>query len=141
MEDSITMAEVGSMVNVSGSRIATPLGPPSPGSTPTKMPSTRPTIISASVFHVSRTAKPCINKPKASMASPNFCHCEFGTGLWPTLMDETGGLSPLPQGEVKSSPAALSSQHIENQCLNSLFLPRSEATKQSSLSWRGKMDC
>src|SRR5882762_2479044 len=67
IEDSITMAEVGSMVKVSGSRIATPLGPPSPGSTPTKMPSTRPTIISASVFHVSRTAKPCINKPKASM--------------------------------------------------------------------------
>jgi hypothetical protein len=44
-------------------------------------------------------------------------------------------------GEVKSNPAALSSQHIENQCLNSLFLPRSEATKQSILSLRGKMDC
>jgi hypothetical protein len=26
-------------------------------------------------------------------------------------------------GEVKSNPAALSSQNIENQCLNSLFLP------------------
>jgi hypothetical protein len=35
-------------------------------------------------------------------------------------MDETGGLSPLPMGEVKSNRAALSSQHIENQCLNSL---------------------
>src|SRR3954447_4780158 len=67
MQDSITMAEVGSMVKVSGSRIATPLGPPRPGSTPTKMPSTNPTIISASVFHVSRTAKPCINSPKASI--------------------------------------------------------------------------
>src|SRR5882762_1825992 len=67
MHDSITMAEVGSMVKVSGSRIATPFGPPSPGSTPTKMPSTRPTIISRSVFHVSRTAKPCINRPKASI--------------------------------------------------------------------------
>src|SRR5450631_447542 len=61
------MAEVGSMVKVSGSRIATPFGPPSPGSTPTKMPSTRPTIISASVFHVISTAKPCISRPKASM--------------------------------------------------------------------------
>ncbi|MGY4293417.1 hypothetical protein ACVWXN_001512 [Bradyrhizobium sp. i1.4.4] len=58
MQDSITIAEVGSIVKVSGSRIATPLGPPSPGSTPTKMPSTNPTIISTSVFHVSRTAKP-----------------------------------------------------------------------------------
>ncbi len=46
------------MVKVSGSRIATPFGPPRPGSTPTKMPSTSPTIISASVFQVSSTAKP-----------------------------------------------------------------------------------
>src|SRR5512140_3064089 len=67
MQDSITIADVGSMVKVSGSRIATPLGPPSPGSTPTNMPSTRPTIIKASVFHVSRTAKPCMSRPKASM--------------------------------------------------------------------------
>src|SRR3982074_1438864 len=67
MQDSITIAEVGSMVKVSGSRIATPFGPPRPGSTPTKMPSTSPTIIRTSVFHVSRTAKPCINKPKASI--------------------------------------------------------------------------
>src|SRR5436853_3279227 len=68
MHDSITIADVGSMVNVSGSRIATPFGPPSPGSTPTKMPSTSPTIIRASVFHVSRTANPCSSSPKASIA-------------------------------------------------------------------------
>src|SRR5882672_5249872 len=68
MQDSITMAEVGSMVKVNGSRIATPFGPPRPGSTPTKMPSTSPTIISAIVFHVSRTAKPCSKRPRASMA-------------------------------------------------------------------------
>src|SRR3954462_12700001 len=67
MQDSITIAEVGSIVKVSGSRIATPLGPPRPGSTPTKMPSTRPTIIKSSVFHVSRTAKPCTSRPKASI--------------------------------------------------------------------------
>src|SRR5204862_6067867 len=67
MHDSITIAEVGSMVKVSGSRIATPFGPPRPGSTPTKMPSTRPTIISSSVFHVSSTAKPCMSRPKASI--------------------------------------------------------------------------
>src|ERR1700740_2954802 len=74
MQDSITMAEVGSIVKVSGSRIATPLGPPSPGSTPTKMPSTRPTIISASVFQVRRTANPCKSRPKASINKPNaFC--------------------------------------------------------------------
>src|SRR5260221_12727757 len=67
MQDSMTMAEVGSIVKVSGSRIATPLGPPNPGSTPTKMPSTSPTIISNNVFHVSRTAKPCMSRPKASI--------------------------------------------------------------------------
>ena len=52
------MADVGSIVNVSGSKIATPFGPPSPGNTPTNMPSTSPTIIKASVFHVSSTANP-----------------------------------------------------------------------------------
>src|ERR1700682_1237327 len=68
MLDNITIAEVGSMVNVRGSRIATPFGPPRPGNTPTKMPSTSPTIIRASIFHVIRTAKPCSKRPKASMA-------------------------------------------------------------------------
>src|SRR2546430_67232 len=67
MQDSITMAEVGSIVNVSGSRIATPLGPPRPGSTPTKMPSTRPRIIKVMIFQVMRTAKPCSSNPNASM--------------------------------------------------------------------------
>src|SRR5215813_10961828 len=70
MQDNITIAEVGSIVNVSGNRIATPLGPPSPGSTPTKMPSTSPSIISASVFQVRRTAKPCASRPKASISPP-----------------------------------------------------------------------
>jgi hypothetical protein len=37
--------------------------------------------------------------------------------LWPTLVDETGGLSPLPQGEVKRNLVTPSSQHIENQLI------------------------
>src|SRR5262245_52393351 len=69
MHDSITMAEVGSIVKVSGNRMATPFGPPSPGNTPTKMPSTSPTIMRASVFQVSRTTNPCASRPKASMSS------------------------------------------------------------------------
>ncbi len=40
------MPEVCDIVNVSGSRMATPLAPPSPGSTPMITPSTTPTIIS-----------------------------------------------------------------------------------------------
>src|SRR6185369_8920201 len=70
MQDSITMAEVGSMVKVSGSRIATPFGPPSPGSTPTKMPSTSPIIIRARIFQLIRTAKPCRRRPNDSMELP-----------------------------------------------------------------------
>src|SRR6201996_9104810 len=76
MQDSITMAEVGSMLKVSGNRIATPFGTPSPGSTPTKTPSTSPTIISASVFQVIRTAKPCRSRPKASMSLPGLLVAE-----------------------------------------------------------------
>ena len=36
------IAEVGGMLKVSGSRIATPLAPPRPGSTPMITPSTMP---------------------------------------------------------------------------------------------------
>ena len=37
------MAEVGDMPKVNGSRMATPLAPPRPGSTPIRMPRSRPT--------------------------------------------------------------------------------------------------
>ncbi len=52
------IAEVGDMVNVSGSRIATPFAPPSPGSTPMITPSVMPTSISIRLNGVSTTAKP-----------------------------------------------------------------------------------
>ena len=52
------IAEVGGIVNVSGSRIATPLAPPRPGSTPMITPSTMPIIISSRLNGVSTTAKP-----------------------------------------------------------------------------------
>ena len=42
MQDSRMMADVGDMLKVSGSRIATPLAPPRPGSTPMMTPSTIP---------------------------------------------------------------------------------------------------
>src|SRR5881397_415419 len=81
MQESITVAEVGSIVNVSGSRMATPFGPPSPGSTPTKMPSTRPTIISKSVFHVRRTANPWSRRPNASIAIALVAESRFERAL------------------------------------------------------------
>src|SRR5919206_2243352 len=70
MQDSITMAEVGSIVKVRGRRIATPFGPPKPGSTPTKMPSTSPTIMSDRVLKVRRTWNPCQRSSNASIAGP-----------------------------------------------------------------------
>src|SRR5262249_12872691 len=84
MHDSITIAVVGSIVKVSGRRIATPFGPPSPGNTPTKIPSTRPTIMKASVLNVSRTAKPWSSRPKASIARSRCLVAEgrFQRPLW-----------------------------------------------------------
>ena len=52
------MAEVGGIVNVSGSRMATPLAPPNPGNTPMITPSTMPIIINNRLKGVSTTAKP-----------------------------------------------------------------------------------
>ncbi|MEY9622932.1 hypothetical protein ABH982_006389 [Bradyrhizobium ottawaense] len=46
MHDSMMIADVGGMLKVRGSRIATPLAPPSPGSTPMMTPSVMPMIIS-----------------------------------------------------------------------------------------------
>ncbi len=51
------MADVGCIVNVSGSRIATPFGPPSPGSTPMTMPSTMPIAIMPTLYQDSATRK------------------------------------------------------------------------------------
>src|SRR4029453_575420 len=82
MQDSITIAEVGSIVNVSGSRSAPPLGPPRPGSTPTKMPSTRPRIIKVMIFQVMRTAKPCNSNPNASMTGFLAAERRFERALW-----------------------------------------------------------
>ena len=42
MHDSMMIADVGFIENVSGSRIAMPLAPPRPGSTPISTPSVMP---------------------------------------------------------------------------------------------------
>src|SRR4051794_18288328 len=60
MQDSMMMADVGDIENVSGSRMATPLAPPSPGSTPISTPSRMPTSMNTRFFQVSATANPCI---------------------------------------------------------------------------------
>ena len=52
------IAEVGDMLKVSGRRIAMPLAPPRPGSTPMMTPSTMPRNISAMLYGCSATEKP-----------------------------------------------------------------------------------
>ena len=47
IDDSTMMPLIGSMPKVSGSSSVTPFGAPSPGSTPTRMPSSTPPTISA----------------------------------------------------------------------------------------------
>ena len=47
MHESMMMADVGDIENVSGSRIATPFAPPSPGRTPMMTPSRMPTTMRA----------------------------------------------------------------------------------------------
>src|SRR5512145_1986582 len=52
------MAEVGFMLKVSGSRMATPLAPPRPGSTPMSTPRMMPTTMSKKFMGVITVAKP-----------------------------------------------------------------------------------
>jgi hypothetical protein len=53
------MAEVGDIEKVSGRRMATPLAPPRPGSTPISTPRTMPSIIRPRFWKVRAIAKPC----------------------------------------------------------------------------------
>ena len=54
------IAEVGFMLNVSGNRIATPLAPPNPGSTPMITPNKMPKNMSPILTGERATANPCI---------------------------------------------------------------------------------
>src|SRR5512139_1765831 len=58
MQLSMMIADVGFMLNVSGSRIATPLAPPRPGSTPISTPSVMPISMKPRLGSVAATAKP-----------------------------------------------------------------------------------
>src|SRR5262245_29173821 len=70
MQESMMIAEVGGMVNVSGSRIATPFAPPSPGSTPMITPRITPTNISIRLNGVSATLNPCRSEVISAKRAP-----------------------------------------------------------------------
>src|SRR5688572_1010349 len=74
MQDSRMMAEVAppgvcAMPKVSGSRMATPFAPPSPGSTPMMTPRITPTNISARLVGDSATLKPWIRDCISSISA------------------------------------------------------------------------
>src|SRR3546814_5479571 len=66
MQDSMMIAEVGDMLKVSGNRMATPLAPPSPGSTPMSTPSVIPMNMYRQFMGSARTPKPAISELNAS---------------------------------------------------------------------------
>src|SRR5690349_3661806 len=70
MHDSMMIADVGDIENVSGRRIATPFAPPRPGSTPISTPSRMPTSMNSRFFHVRATANPCSRLPTSSNSTP-----------------------------------------------------------------------
>src|SRR5581483_8662093 len=73
MHDSMMIADVGGIVKVSGSRIATPLAPPRPGRTPMMTPNRMPTIIRTRLYQDNATWKPPISEAISSTATPQPC--------------------------------------------------------------------
>src|SRR5512132_3995044 len=80
MLDSRMMADTGCIVNVSGSSSDTPLGAPSPGSTPTRMPSSTPATISTRWFIENAISKPRIRSSRFSIASESERRAEHALG-------------------------------------------------------------
>src|SRR5688572_13307129 len=90
MHESRMIAEVWpsgvcAMLKVSGSRMAMPLAPPSPGRTPMMTPSTTPVNMNTRFCQVSATAKPCNSdwisstRPALKKAEPGL-HRSLGQG-------------------------------------------------------------
>src|SRR6185295_1555082 len=100
MHESRMIAEVAppgvcAMLKVSGSRMATPFAPPSPGSTPMITPRITPVNISARFFSVIATPKPCISDWISSILSiqpePRFDRALGQRHLEPDLEHEIEG--------------------------------------------------
>src|SRR5687768_17651696 len=70
MQDGMMIADVGDMENVRGSRMATPLAPPSPGNTPMRTPRMIPTNIRSRFIGVRMTLKPWKRALSSVMSVP-----------------------------------------------------------------------
>ena len=99
MHDSMMMAEVGGIVKVSGSRIATPLAPPRPGSTPMITPSRMPTSIKARLYQDNATLKPPISEVISSTDFPPFATVPIPVRVFSrTARGRVGGAHLLAYG-------------------------------------------
>src|SRR5574342_300312 len=99
MEVSRMMAEVGGIVKVSGSRMATPLAPPSPGSTPMIVPSMMPTIATKRLNGVTAIWKPSrrFSRP-TSEPQPGF-ERPFGHGHQEPALEDDEDDDRDPEGQ------------------------------------------
>src|SRR6478735_12803586 len=79
MHDSITIAEVGVMLNVRGSRMATPLAPPRPGRTPMSTPRMMPTNIRRMFIGVRITPNPWKRALSSTILFVSGFGCEKGS--------------------------------------------------------------
>src|SRR3546814_11225183 len=90
MKESMMIAEVGDIEKVSGSRMATPLAPPRPGSTPMITPSRMPVNIRTRLNGSRTTAKPWNSEATSakSHSSPDVfvfgIRAGVGTGRGPS---------------------------------------------------------
>src|SRR6476659_11269616 len=101
MHDSMIIAEVGDIENVNGSRIATPLAPPRPGSTPTITPRMMPTTISTILNGCKTTEKPWSRLPISSNISLSPLTRRPSHGGGPQLRPQKIFERPLRQGHQK----------------------------------------
>src|SRR3972149_3703096 len=108
MQESMMIAEVGGMVKVRGSRIATPLAPPSPGSTPMSTPRTTPTSIRRRLNGDRATAKPCI---KALISSKTRTPCDPLVQAEQGLERALGQRNPEPHLEQQERDHAHPARH------------------------------
>src|SRR5512141_2568320 len=102
MHDSMMIADVGGIANVSGSRMATPLAPPRPGSTPMMTPSTMPISISSMLNGESTTAKPW-NRAESSTKGISRPEVDSDRTAHQYPSHQSGSKAPLNSGTLNQT--------------------------------------
>src|SRR5512142_2619694 len=104
MHESMMIADVGGIVNVSGSRIAMPLAAPSPGSTPMMTPRKMPRNINPRMNGVSVTANPWNSETRSATQTPDLTLALPGPIDFPASVAGPGERVPQPLVERHLEP-------------------------------------